>query len=136
MYRGATKQTFNRIFDAALSASLDPGVGVLYLELAQVFRAEPTNSGLFSIGVLRPAESRAQVAHRPSACPVDVSGVASAARAMPKSVTVARPLRWSIRSSREHYHPSDHDHVHFIGESSRDGGKTRAVDFALYTRQP
>jgi WD40 repeat protein len=39
--------------------------------------------------------------------------------------------------SRESYRPTDKDHVHFVGESSKDGGKTWSVDFdALYTRRP
>jgi hypothetical protein len=40
-------------------------------------------------------------------------------------------------SQRESYRPADRDHVHFVGESSTDGGKTWKVDFdATYTRQP
>jgi hypothetical protein len=40
-------------------------------------------------------------------------------------------------SQRESYRPADRDHVHFVGESSGDGGKTWKVDFdATYTRQP
>jgi hypothetical protein len=38
---------------------------------------------------------------------------------------------------RETYRPTDRDHVHFIGESSKDGGKTWIVTFdATYSRQP
>jgi len=40
-------------------------------------------------------------------------------------------------TSRESYRRTDNDHVHFIGESSKDGGATWKVDFdALYTRTP
>lgn len=39
--------------------------------------------------------------------------------------------------ARESYRPTDHDHVHFVGESSSDGGRTWTVTFdALYTRRP
>jgi hypothetical protein len=44
---------------------------------------------------------------------------------------------YETTTARESYRLTDHDHVHFIGESSKDGGKTWTVDFdALYTRQP
>jgi hypothetical protein len=44
---------------------------------------------------------------------------------------------YETTTERESYRPTDHDHVHFIGESSKDGGTTWIVDFdALYTRQP
>ncbi len=40
-------------------------------------------------------------------------------------------------TARESYRPTDLNHVHFIGESSSDAGKTWIVSFdALYTRQP
>lgn len=39
-------------------------------------------------------------------------------------------------TDRESYHPTDQTHVHFIGESSKDGGKSWQVLFdATYTRR-
>ena len=44
---------------------------------------------------------------------------------------------YETTASRESYRPTDKDHVHFVGESSKDGGKTWSVDFdALYSRTP
>ena len=44
---------------------------------------------------------------------------------------------YETTTSRESYRPTDPDHVHFIGETSRDGGKSWSVDFdATYTRTP
>lgn len=40
-------------------------------------------------------------------------------------------------TDRESYRLADHDHVHFTGETSKDGGKTWTLLFdATYTRQP
>ncbi|MEO8029453.1 MAG: hypothetical protein ABJC74_09080 [Gemmatimonadota bacterium] len=40
-------------------------------------------------------------------------------------------------TERETYRPVDHDHVHFLGESSTDGGKSWKIGFdAIFTRRP
>ncbi len=40
-------------------------------------------------------------------------------------------------TERETYRPADHDHVHFLGESSKDGGKSWKIVFdAIFTRRP
>jgi hypothetical protein len=60
LFRGASPQTFQRLFETAVAVPLDGGIGVLYIELAQPVSAPIQSAAVFSVAVIREAGRREQ----------------------------------------------------------------------------